>query len=72
MRYVVTWEPIWHQGLDFLFPGAGQGHRLCADKEAADAFAEKLRREGVRVGEHAGQVVFGSELKITVAEEETR
>ena len=68
-RYRVTWEPIWHRGLDFLVPGQGSGSRLCATKKDAESFIAKLRHEGVRVGSEAGEEVFGNELKITWTEE---
>ena len=69
-RWRVLWEPVWHQGLDFVLPGVGAGSRLCATREDADAFVTKLKAEGIRVGSHAGEEIFGSELKITIREEE--
>ncbi len=64
--FVVSWEPIYHEGLDFLMPLQGSGRKSFKSKHEADEFAKKLRRDGVQVGSDAGQEVFGNELKITI------
>lgn len=70
MGYRVTWEPIWHQGLDFLMPGQGCGSRIFATKAAASVFVARLKHEGAKIdmGEH----IFGSELKICVQQRRRR
>jgi hypothetical protein len=67
MTYHVEWSPRWHRGIDFLLPGQASGRRTFRSERAAKTFAQRLRDDGVRVGPHAGQEVFGDELKITLS-----
>lgn len=67
-RCRVSWEPIWHPGLDWLMPTQGAGSRLCATRADAEAFAARLKAEGVRVGTRAGEEIFGSELEVSITE----